>query len=156
QRSIIRGNQMAGNDQGLYFCWGVKWALAEKNIIANSKRYGISIGHHDTDNVVRDNDVRESGQVGILFRNERTPAFQGNRNRIENNRIENLVRNDAVGIDVQGRTQSITIAGNELRENREPKQRVGIRIGADAGEITLNANRIEGFSEDVRDLRRSL
>ena len=153
QRSIIRRNHMSGNDQGLYFCWGVKWALAEKNLIENSRRYGISIGHHDTDNVVRDNDVRASGQVGILFRNERTAAFQGNRNRIENNRIENLVRDDAVGIDVQGRTQAIAIVANDLRETQEPKQRVGIRIGAEAGEIQLESNRIAGFAEDVRDLR---
>ena len=146
---------MAGNDQGLFFCWGVKWALAEKNTIENSKRYGISIGHHDTDNVVRDNDVRGSGQVGILFRNERTAAFQGNRNRIENNRIQELGRDDAVGIDVQGRTESISIVGNELRE-KEAKKRVGIRLGADTGEITLKSNRIDGFSEEVLDLRRNL
>jgi hypothetical protein len=155
QRSIIRRNHMAGNDQGLFFCWGVKWALAEKNTIENSRRYGISIGHHDTDNVVRDNDVRGSGQVGILFRNERTAAFQGNRNRIENNRIQELGRDDAVGIDVQGRTESISIVGNELRE-KEPKKRVGIRLGADTGEITLKSNRIDGFSEEVLDLRRNL
>jgi Right handed beta helix region len=153
QRSVIRGNHMSGNDQGLYFCWGVKWALAEKNTIENSKRYGISIGHHDTDNIVRDNDIRASGQVGILFRNERTAAFQGNRNRIENNRIQGLMRDNAIGIDVQGRTQAIAVVGNELRETAEPKQRVGIRIGAEAGEITLKENRIAGFSEDVLDLR---
>jgi nitrous oxidase accessory protein NosD len=154
QRSIIRRNHMSGNDQGLFFCWGVKWALAEKNTIESNRRYGISIGHHDTDNVVRDNDVRGSGEVGILFRNERTAAFQGNRNRIENNRIEEVTRNDGVGIDVQGQTQAVAIIGNQIRETREPKQRVGIRIGADAGEITLEANRIDGFSEDVLDLRR--
>jgi hypothetical protein len=144
---------MSGNDQGLFFCWGVKWALAEKNYIENSKRYGISIGHHDTDNVVRDNDVRASGQVGILFRKERAAAFQGHRNRIENNRIEGVVQDEGVGIDVQGRTQSIAIIGNELRESKEAKQRVGIRIGAEAAEIKLEANRIQGFSRDVLDLR---
>lgn len=153
QRSIIRRNRMSGNDQGLFFCWGVKWALAEKNVIENSKRYGISIGHHDTDNVVRDNDVRASGQVGILFRKERAAAFQGNRNRIENNRIEGVLQDEGVGIDVQGRTQSVAIIGNELRESKEAKQRVGIRIGAEAAEIKLEANRIEGFSRDVLDLR---
>jgi hypothetical protein len=155
QRSVIRRNHMSGNDQGLFFCWGVKWALAEKNYIENSKRYGISIGHHDTDNVVRDNDVRGSGQVGILFRNERTAAFQGNRNRIEKNRIEGVVQNDGVGIDVQGQTQSVAIVANEIRETREPLQRIGIRIGAAAEEITLDGNRIDGFSEAVLDLRRS-
>ena len=64
QRSLIRRNRMSGNDQGLFFCWGVKWALAEKNYIENSKRFGISIGHHDTDNIVRNNEIRASGEVG--------------------------------------------------------------------------------------------
>lgn len=153
QRSIIRRNRMSGNDQGLFFCWGVKWALAERNFIENSKRYGISIGHHDTDNVVRDNDVRNSGQVGILFRKERIAAFQGNRNRIENNRIFGLVQEQGVGIDVQGRTQSVTIVRNQLRETQDAKQRVGIRIGAEAESIKLEENRIEGFSRSVLDLR---
>jgi hypothetical protein len=153
QRSIIRRNRMSGNDQGLFFCWGVKWALAEKNQIENSKRFGISIGHHDTDNVIRDNDVRASGEVGILFRKERAAAFQGHRNRIENNRIVGVVKDQGVGIDVQGQTRSIAIVGNQLRENKEARQRVGIRIGAEAEEIKLDANRIEGFSQGVVDLR---
>jgi hypothetical protein len=153
QRSIIRRNHMSGNDQGLFFCWGVKWALAEKNFIEKSKRFGISIGHHDTDNVVRDNDVRSSGEVGILFRKERAAAFQGHRNRIEKNRIMGVVKEQGVGIDVQGQTRSITIVGNQLREIGEPKQRIGIRIGAQTEEIKLEANRIEGFSQGVVDLR---
>ena len=153
QRSVIRRNHMSGNDQGLFFCWGVRWALAEKNFIEKSKRFGISIGHHDTDNVVRDNDVRSSGEVGILFRKERAAAFQGHRNRIEKNRIMGVVKEQGVGIDVQGQTRSITIVGNQLREIGEPKQRIGIRIGAQTEEIKLEANRIEGFSQGVVDLR---
>lgn len=155
QRSLIRRNRMSGNDQGLFFCWGVRWALAEKNQIENSRRYGISIGHHDTDNVVRDNDVRASGQVGILFRNERTAAFQGHRNRIENNRVTGVLQDRGVGIDIQGRTQSIAIVGNQIRQTDEPRQRIGIRIAAEAEAITLEANRIEGFAERVLDLRRA-
>jgi parallel beta helix pectate lyase-like protein len=153
QRSIIRRNRMTGNDQGLFFCWGVKWALAEKNYIENSKRYGISIGHHDTDNIVRDNDVRASGEVGVLFRKERAAAFQGNRNRIENNRIQGVVKERGVGIDVQGQTQSITIAANQIRETQQPGQRIGIRIGSETKQIKLEGNRIEGFSQEVLDLR---
>jgi hypothetical protein len=153
QRSIIRGNRAVGNDQGLFFCWGVRWGLAEKNLIENSRRYGISIGHHDTDNVVRDNDVRASGEVGILFRKERTAGFQGNRNRIEKNRITGVVQDRGVGIDVRGQTRSIEIAANEIRETAGPGQRIGIRIDAEAEDIRLNANRIDGFSQAVLDLR---
>ena len=153
QRSIMRGNHMSGNDQGLFFCWGVRWGLAEKNVIENSKRYGISIGHHDTDNIVRDNDVRASGEVGILFRKERTAAFQGNRNRIENNRIAGVVQDRGVGIDVRAQTRAIEIVRNEIRETAGPAQRVGVKISAEAADIRLEANRIEGFSQPVLDLR---
>jgi hypothetical protein len=154
QRSVIRRNRMVGNDQGLFFCWGVRWALAEKNYIEGSKRYGISIGHHDTDNIVRENEIRTSAEVGILFRKERTAAFQGHRNVIEKNRILGIGKDSGIGIDVQGQTQSIRIIGNEIRETRSPSKRVGIRIGPDAEEITLAGNRIDGFFEQVLDLRK--
>jgi hypothetical protein len=153
QRSIIRGNRASGNDQGLFFCWGVRWGLAEKNVIEDSKRYGISIGHHDTDNIVRDNDVRASGEVGILFRKERTAAFQGNRNRIEKNRITGVVQEQGVGIDVRGQTRAVQLLGNEIRETAGPARRIGIRIAAEAEDIRLDSNRIDGFSQSVLDLR---
>ncbi|HTM49210.1 MAG TPA: right-handed parallel beta-helix repeat-containing protein [Bryobacteraceae bacterium] len=154
QRSVIRRNRMVGNDQGLFFCWGVRWALAEKNYIEGSRRYGISIGHHDTDNIVRENEIRTSSEVGILFRKERTAAFQGNRNVIEKNRILGIRKENGIGIDVQGQTQSIKIIGNEIRETQAPSKRVGIRIGPDTEEITVAGNRIDGFFEPVLDLRK--
>jgi hypothetical protein len=154
QRSVIRRNRMTGNDQGLFLCWGVKWALAEKNYIEGSRRYGISIGHHDTDNIIRDNEVRASGEVGILFRKERAAAFQGNRNRIEKNRILGVAQESGIGIDVRGQTQAISILENEIRETLGPSKRIGIRIGPEADQITLASNHIEGFAEDVLDLRK--
>jgi hypothetical protein len=154
QRSVIRANRMTNNDQGLFWCWGVRWGLAEKNVIEASKRYGISIGHRDTDNVIRDNDVRASGEVGILFRQEPEAAFQGNNNRIEGNRIVGLTQDRGIGIDIQGQTKSVTITGNEIRETQAPRQRVGIRIGPEAEQITLSDNRIQGFAETVVDLRK--
>lgn len=155
QRSIIRANHMVGNDQGLFWCWGVRWGLAEKNVIEGSKRFGISIGHRDTDNLIRDNDVRDSGLVGILFRKEPEPAFQGNNNRLERNRVVGLTQEHGIGIDIQGQTKSVTIVDNEIRETQAPRQRVGIRIGPEARQITLNDNRIEGFSQMLVDLRRN-
>jgi hypothetical protein len=154
QRSLIRGNRLTGNNLGLFLCWGVKWALAEKNYIEGNRRFGVSIGHNDTDNLIRDNDIRQSGEVGVLFRQEREAAFQGNRNRIEKNRIHGLVGEKGVAIDIQGRTNSIQIEANEIRETQAPAKRIGIRIGEEAGQVTLVANRIEGFAERVLDLRK--
>lgn len=153
QRPLIRNNRLERNDQGLYFCWGVKWGLAEKNVMEGNRRFGISLGHRDTDNIVRDNDIRGSGEVGILFREGGT-AYNAHRNRIENNRIVELTKEFGVGIDIRGETGQLQIRNNEIRHSSPPLKRVGVRIGAKAGEITLAANRIEGFSEAVQDLRK--
>ena len=154
QRTIMRRNRLIGNNLGLFFCWGVRWGLAEQNYIEGNKLYGISVGHHDTDNVIRNNEVRASGKVGILFRQEPQPAFQGNRNLVEKNRILGISEDQGVGIDIQGQTNSLTITQNEIRETQRPGRRVGIRIGAEANQITLADNHIEGFAEAVVDLRK--
>jgi hypothetical protein len=153
QRPLIRNNKMVGNDQGLFFCWGVKYGLAENNTIEDSKRYGMSIGHRDTDNIIRNNVIRNSAEVGILFRKERGFAYNAHRNRVENNQIIDVTRDNGVGIDVQGFTQDIAIRNNQVRQTTAPAKRIGVRLGADAGAVTLAANQIEGFSQPVQDLR---
>ncbi len=154
QRPVIRGNRLERNDIGLFFCWGVKRGLAEKNRIEGSRSYGISIGHRDTDNLVRDNDVLGSGKVGVLFRPERGKGFAPHRNRVENNRVFDTGGDDGIAVDVQGEVEAVTLAKNELRETRKPMGRVGLRLGEKIGAITLDGNRIEGFAVPVADLRK--
>lgn len=154
QRPLMRNNRLIANDQGLFFCWGVKYGLAEKNTIEDNRRYGISIGHRDTDNIIRDNDVRRSGEVGILFRKERGLAYNAHRNRVENNRIADITKTGGVGIDIQGQTGQIQIRTNQIIHSADPATRIGVRIGPDAGEVTLASNKIEGFSEAVQDMRK--
>jgi hypothetical protein len=154
QRPIIRGNKLHGNDIGLFFCWGVRFALAEKNLIEDNRSSGVSIGHHDTDNLICDNDILRSGKVGVLFRPERGKAFAPHRNRLEKNRITDSGADNGIGIDIQGGTESITILKNELRETRKPLARIGIRLGAETRAIQLVDNSIEGFAVPISDLRK--
>jgi hypothetical protein len=154
QRPVIRGNRLRRNDIGLFFCWGVKSGVAEKNVIEDSRSYGISIGHRDTDNLIRDNDVIRSGKVGVLFRPERGQAFAPHRNRLEKNRIVDSGADNGIGIDVQGETESITLAENQLRETRKPLSRVGIRLGARTRDVRLIDNTMAGFAVDLSDLRK--
>jgi hypothetical protein len=154
QRPLMRQNKLERNDIGLFFCWGVKWGLAEQNTIRDTKRFGISVGHKDTDNLIRRNDVRGSGQVGVLFRKERGQAFDPHRNRLEDNRIIDNGGDSGIGVDVQGETESIAISRNEIRETRQPMQRIGVRIGVNTKDVSLAENRIEGFSLAVSDLRK--
>lgn len=154
QRPIIRGNRLERNSQGIFWCWGVKYGLAEDNIIDGNKLYGISIGHNDTDNVMRNNQIRNSGRFGILFRDEnRGLDFWANRNVIENNIIENSGGDDGVAIEVTGETKDIRIVGNTITETRGAGQRIGIRIGDKAGKVDLSENKISGVATDVDDRR---
>ncbi len=154
QRPIIRDNTFERNNIGLFFCWGVRFGLAENNTLRGSLCHGISLGHHDDDNLVRNNLVEGSGEVGILFRAERGEGFTPTRNRVENNRVVDTGGDDGVAIDVEGVTHGNTIARNTLVETRAPAQRVGIRLSPESGENELVENQIEGFATSIADLRR--
>ena len=154
QRPVIRGCRLERNTIGLFWCWGVRYGLAEENHIDGNGNYGISIGHNDTDNIMRNNEVLRSGKVGILFRNDdRGQDFWANRNIVENNRIIDSGDDNGVAIDIQGQTKDVRIVGNELRETRMPMNRTGIRIAAEAGPVELAGNSIEGFAQPMDDLR---
>ena len=152
QRPIIRDNRLTDCDIGVFFCWGVKYGLAEGNQI-NNCRLGISIGHRDTDNLVVNNNIVGSGEAGVLFRPERGGGFCGHRNVIEKNRITNSGGETGVAIDIQGATENITLRGNDIHETRRPMQRIGIRLSAETKAITLAENQISGVSLAIADLR---
>lgn len=149
QRPIIRNNRLERNNIGIFFCWGVRHGLAEKNLCLENRSYGVSIGHRDTDNRILDNDILRSGKAGLLFRPERGKDFAPHRNLIENNRITDSGESDGIGIDVQGEVESITLKKNEIRETREPAERVGVRIGPKTKDIQLVENQIDGFATPV-------
>jgi hypothetical protein len=154
QRPIIRGNKLERNSQGIFWCWGVKYGLAENNVIDGNKLYGVSIGHNDTDNVMRHNKIRNSGKFGILFRDEnRGLDFWANRNVIEHNLIENSGDEDGAAIEVTGETKDIRLAANTITETRGAARRVGIRIGDKVGRVDLADNRISGVATEIMDRR---
>lgn len=153
QRPVMRDNRLEDCDIGLFFCWGVKYGLAEQNQIRGN-RVGVSIGHRDTDNLVRRNTIAESRDNAVLFRPERGKDFAGHRNRIEENKILDTGAAGAVAIDIQGQTETISITANEIRETRGAEQRIGIRIGAETRDVTLAKNEIDGFAVPVEDMRK--
>ena len=124
QRTVVTGSTLERNDIGFFFCWGVKYSLAENNTCTGN-RVGISIGHRDTDNLVRKNTIANSTGVGILFRPERGPSFCAHRNRIEDNKVVNSGDMSGIAIDVQGGTEQVAIVGNTIQETRAPASRIG-------------------------------
>jgi hypothetical protein len=155
QRPIMRNNRLERNDIGLFFCWGVKYGLAEGNRIDGNRSYGISIGHRDNENLIVDNDVSNSGKAGVLFRPERGKDFAPHRNRLERNRIVDSGPENGIAVDVQGLTEHVTIAGNEIRETRGARSRVGIRLGKETSAIKLADNRFSGLMREIEDLREA-
>ncbi len=126
---------------------GVKFGLAEENT-CDGNRVGISIGHRDTDNLVRKNVVTNSGEVGLLFRPERGPGFCAHRNRIESNRREQR-RPDRGGDRRSGGTESVTLVGNTVSETRAAEERIGIRLGDLTRDIRLDGNTVTGFAQGM-------
>jgi hypothetical protein len=157
QRPVVRECVARRNgEDGLFLCWRVKHGLFEKNILENNGRFGISIGHKDTDNLLRDNQVRANHQDGVFFRNE-SEGMAGHRNRLENNLIENNgAKEAAAGIRVRGETRDLVFKNNIIRDTRPAdarRQTVGIRIEEPAGEVVLEGNEIEAKTK-VEDRRR--
>ncbi|MHB8520153.1 MAG: right-handed parallel beta-helix repeat-containing protein [Limisphaerales bacterium] len=147
QRPIVRRCVARRNgEDGLFLCWRVRHGLFEGNRLEDNGRYGISIGHKDSDNLIQDNEVLANREDGVYFRDE-TVGMAGHRNRIENNRIENNGgRGEAAGIRVRGQTANLVFKNNIIRDTRPPgaqKQTVGIRIEPQAGEVALEGNTVE-------------
>jgi hypothetical protein len=153
QRPVMRDNRVHGNQIGLFFCWGVKYGLAEGNLIEDNRETGISIGHRDTENLIVRNTVRRSGRFGVLFRPERGRDFAPHHNRLEQNRIEDSGPADGVGVEIQGESEGNTVARNEIIETRGPAKRIGIRIGPKTRDLHLAGNQIRGCAVEVADLR---
>jgi hypothetical protein len=114
----------------------------------------VSIGHRDTDNVIKSCTIERNGQVGVLFRNEGAEFRAGHRNRIEDCIIRDTgTDKPGIGIDIQGKTQDITIHNTKLESTAGAKQNTGIRIGKDAQRIVLENNTFDGCPTRVEDLR---
>ena len=151
QRPIIRDNRVERNQIGIFFCWGVRFGLAENNTIADAAAAGISIGHRDTDNLIRDNSIRGQREGRASCSATRRPAFAPHRNRCERNRIIDSGPEDGVGIDVQGQTEAVCL--DSERGARNPPAAVPNRHPdrAQARDITLVDNRIEGYAVNISD-----
>ncbi len=147
QRPTVRNCTARHNgEDGLFLCWRVKHGLFEGNLLESNGRFGISIGHKDTDNLLRKNTIRGNHEDGVYFRNE-SEGMAGHRNRLEQNLIENNgVKRIAAGIRVRGETRDLVFRENTIRDTRpssERRQRVGIQLEENVGGVALERNTIE-------------
>ena len=146
QRPTVRNCVARGNgEDGLFLCWRVRHGLFEDNVLENNSRYGISIGHKDSDNLLRHNQVRSNQAEGVYFRNE-PQASAGHRNVLQGNFIENNgAKAEVAGIRVRGETRDIVLKNNTIRDTRPEESRrqtTGIQIESKAGPVVLESNLI--------------
>ena len=154
QRPVFRSCKSRGNSQGIFFCWSVSDGLAENCILSGNRRYGISIGHRDTDNIIRGCKIESNGEVGILFRKEDNEFRCGSRNLIENCMIrDNGTKKTGFGIDIQGKTEDITVRNTKFENTARKNQRTGIRIGQMAGRVIMQGNTFANSPVHINDLR---
>ncbi len=149
---VARGN---GTD-GLFLCWRVRHGLFTGNLLENNGRFGISIGHKDSDNLLQRNRVLKNGGDGVHFRNE-SFGMAAHRNRLIDNIIEdNGSKASAAGIRVRGETTGLIFQKNVIRDTRQGaarSQTTGILIEESAGEISLSENQVDA-QQPVTDRRR--
>ena len=143
QRPVIRNNTLRGCDIGVFFCWGVKYGLAEGNRI-EANRVGISVGHRDTDNLIVGNTIRDSKLNGLLFRPERGPSFAGHRNRVERNKFADNAPSGGFVIDIQGATQDIRVQDNTFLDSRPGASAHSVRIGPETRNIGISGSVLTG------------
>jgi len=148
QRTLIRHCRLEGNDIGIFFCWGVRGGLAHDNTITGN-RVGISLGHRDTDNTVRSNNITGSTETGILFRHEKDAAAAGHRNVIENNTLTDNGGASGAAIKLEAPVRGIVLTGNTLKETRGPAQRTGILVGPGVEGLKMEGNTMQGFAAEV-------
>ena len=119
QRSVIRNCRLAGNDIGIFCCWGVRGVFAGE-IPITGNRVGISLGHRDTDNTVRSNTIKGSTGTGILLRHENDAAAAGHRNMIGNNALTDNGGDSGVAIKLEAPVRGFVLTGSSKLLTQTP------------------------------------
>jgi hypothetical protein len=158
QRPTVRGCLARRNGtDGLFLCWRVRHGVFEGNRLEENGEAGISIGHKDSDNLLRANQVLRNGTCGVLFRDE-AAGMAPHRNRLVRNVIQDNGRSPGTpGIRVRGEPDGLILEGNAIRDAREGSkktQTVGVLIEGRVGSVRLEGNEIEA-GVPVEDRRES-
>ena len=154
QRPVFKRCTSRGNSQGFFWCWGACFGIAEDCIASENKLYGVNFGHRDTDNILRNCLIEKNDEIGILFRKEENEYRTGDRNIIEKCIIrDNGKSGPGLGVDIQWKTNDITIRDCSFENTKDGPQKTSIRISAEAQRITLENNKFSGNSVKVDDQR---
>ncbi len=160
QRPVVRNCLARRNGtDGLFLCWRVRHGVFENNRLEANGRFGISIGHKDSDNLLRGNHVAGNASNGVFFRDE-SAGMSPHRNRLKENVVEDNGRESGTaGIRIRGEPSGLILEDNVIRDTRSrPRQTqtVGILVEDRVGPVSIQSNRIEANTaiDDHREQRR--
>lgn len=152
QRPQFRNCRSTGNNQGIFFCWGVSDGLAENCECSDNRDFGISIGHRDTDNRIVNCTIEQNHKVGVLLRTPLSEFRGAHRNVISSCVIrDNGFAENGYAIEIRGLTHDVEIRGNEIEDSGEGKQKVGIRIDQGAEGTVLEGNTFINMETEVQE-----
>jgi len=155
QRPVVTNSIASGNSQGMYFCWNVTDGFVDNCKFTENIKYGISVGHRDTDNTIQNCLIENNKEVGILFRkDDDDDFFAGNRNLIKNCTVkDNGTQKEGVGIDVTWKTKDITIENTKFISSQAGIQKIGIKIGKDTEGVKTAGNTFEKMDVEIKNLK---
>jgi hypothetical protein len=157
QRPVFKRCTSKGNSQGFFWCWSACFGIAEDCIASDNLKYGINFGHRDTDNIIRNCSIERNGEIGVLFRKEVNEYRTGDRNILEDCLIRDNGRSGpGLGIDIQWKTNDITIRNCRFENTVNGPQKVCIRISPEAQRITMENNTFKGSSVNIEDQRKKV
>ena len=136
---VIHCRAIKNDEDGFFFCWRVRGGVAEGNWLENNGGYGMSIGHKDSDNLVRLNTIIGNRQGGVYWRSETEP-MAAHRITFEENTVRD---NQGWGLFVDGVTSGTVIRRNIIEDTGSGRQSTGIRIGNKTDDVTLEDNTIK-------------
>ena len=155
-RMRVHGNRIQHNRNGFYYCWGIQHGTLEDNDMRENGTYGISVGFHDSHNVIRGNRVIGNRKVGISFRAAHHPSQSPCDNLVVENRIEdNGPDAEPLGIRIEAAADDIRLVRNVVAERRRPGKGVGVRVDPGVGHVAMEDNEIAGFARDALDARET-
>lgn len=114
QRPVMRDNTISDCQTGIFWCWGVRQGVAENNRLMRCRRHGISTGHRDTDNIIRNNQIVDVGEAGIFFRTEISSERASHGVLVEGNEINLGGGSTAAGIVLAPGLRDVKIINNRI------------------------------------------
>eukprot|EP01050_Picozoa_sp_SAG11_P018538 SAG11_NODE_2817_length_2943_cov_4.626934_2_plen_237_part_00 len=153
QRPRFRDCRSAGNDEGLFFCWGVTDGRVERCVFEDNAK-GVTIGHRDTDNVIVDCVIQRNAEVGILCGRSEADYefFAPHRNVMERCVLrDNGAAGSHAGIRIMHSTHECVVRDClfESTNANADVQTVGIEIGTEPRRTVLEGNEFCGMTTGV-------